>query len=120
MPKRFIFVLALAGLTIGCTTQKKETPEDIREKTANATAELKENTKAVVEGVKEGLHRGNGAVDLNQASKGDLASLPGMTSDRADRVIAARPYDNPHQLVSRRILPQEEYDRIKYHITVAR
>ena len=57
---------------------------------ANATAEVKENAKAVAEGVKEGLHRGD-TVDLNKASKSDLMNLPGMTSEDADRVIAAGP-----------------------------
>ncbi len=67
-----------------------------------------------MEGVKEGLHR-NGAVDLNKASKDDLAALPGMTSDRADR-----PYADPHQLVSRRIVSEEEYARIKDQLMVTR
>lgn len=102
MPKLNVLVLiALLACAIACTT-KKETPDDVREKTANATAELKENAKAVAEGVKEGLHRGD-TVDLNKASKEELMNLSGITSDRADRVIGGRPYDDAHQLVSRRV-----------------
>jgi DNA uptake protein ComE-like DNA-binding protein len=116
--KQILPIALLAGLGIGCA-QKKESPDDIRQETANATAEVKANAKAVVEGVKEGLHRGN-TVDLNKSSKDDLLNLPGMTSDRADRVIAARPYDDPHQLVSRHILSGTEYDRIKDQVTATR
>jgi competence protein ComEA len=108
-------LIAILGAVTACT-QKQETPDDIRQKTAQATAELKENTKAVVDGVKEGLQRSN-TVDLNKASKQDLMTLPGITSHRADQVIAARPYSDAHQLVSRRILSQTEYDRIKGSVT---
>jgi DNA uptake protein ComE-like DNA-binding protein len=116
LTKPFLLIALLACL-IACTT-KKETPDDVREKTANATAELKENAKAVAEGVKEGLHRSD-TVDLNKAGKDQLTTLPGMTSDRADRVIAARPYDDAHQLISRRVLSEAEYDRIKDRVTVS-
>ena len=112
-----LLMIALLASATACTT-KKETPDDVREKTANATAELKENAKAVAEGVKEGLHRGD-TVDLNKASKSDLMNLPGMTSEGAGRVIAGRPYDDAHQVVSRHALSQAQYDRIKDQVTVS-
>ena len=120
MPKLIptIFLIAILGAVIGCT-QRKQTPDDIRQKTAEATTELKENTKAVVDGVKEGLQGGH-TVDLNKASKQDLMTLPGITSHRADQVIAARPYSDAHQLVSRQVLSQTEYDRIKDNVTATR
>ena len=110
-------LIVLLACASACTT-KKETPDDIRQKTANATAELKENAKAVAEGVKEGWHRGN-TVNLNNASKDQLMSLPGMTSGLADRVISARPYGDAHQLVSRHVVSEAEYDRIKDHVTAS-
>ena len=99
----------------GCTSQK-QTPADLREKTAEATAQLKENAKAVAEGVREGWGRDK-PLDLNRATRDQLATLPGITGDRAERILAARPYDDPSQLVSRRILSQSEYDRIKDSVT---
>lgn len=103
---------------MGCS-QKKETPDEIRQKTANATAEIKDNAKAVAEGVKEGLHRGNNVIDLNRCSKDDLLTLPGISKDGADRVLAGRPYDDTHQLVSRRIVSEAEYGQIKDKITAS-
>lgn len=96
-----------------------QNPDQIREKTAEATSTLKRDTKAVAEGVKEGLS-GKKSVDINKASKEDLASLPGMTADKADRVIAERPYASAHQLVTRHVISQDDYDQIKDRVLVTR
>jgi DNA uptake protein ComE-like DNA-binding protein len=100
---------------LGCTTQK-QTPDDLRERTAEATAQLKENAKAVAEGVREGWSRDK-PLDLNKATKDQLTTLPGISDERAERILAGRPYDNSGQLVSRRILSQTEYDKIKDSVT---
>jgi DNA uptake protein ComE-like DNA-binding protein len=114
-------ILAIAApvlslfLLLGCTSPPQN-PDQLREQTAKATAELKSDAKAVAEGVKEGLARDK-ILDLNRASKGQLTSLPGITSDRADRIIAGRPYENSQELVTRHIVSQQEYDKIKDQIT---
>src|ERR1035438_1901246 len=41
---------------IACNT-KPPNPDQVREKTAQATAELKDNAKAVAQGIREGLNR---------------------------------------------------------------
>jgi DNA uptake protein ComE-like DNA-binding protein len=87
----------------------------LREKTAQATSEVSRDAKAMAEGVKEGLSRDK-TINLNKASKDDLLSLPGVTDHEADRIVAERPYSNTHELVSRRIVSQDEYDRIKDRI----
>ena len=35
-----------------------------------------------------------------------------MSEREADRIIAGRPYDDAHDLVTRHVLPQAEYDKI--------
>ena len=115
---RNLHVLLAGVLTValaGCTTQK-QTPDDLRERTAEATAQLKENAKAVAEGVREGWSRDK-PLDLNKATKDQLTALPGISDERAERILAGRPYDNSGQLVSRRILSQTEYDKIKDSVT---
>jgi competence protein ComEA len=99
----------------GCTRQQQN-PDELREKTAQATATLKTNVKAVAEGVREGLHRDK-PLDLNEATKEQLLTLPGITNLRADRVIAGRPYAKSEDLVSKHILSAAEYDRIKDRVT---
>jgi|ERR1700722_16671058 DNA uptake protein ComE-like DNA-binding protein len=104
---------AMVGATLACAPN--QSPDQLREKTAQATSEVTRDAKAMAEGVKEGLSRDK-TINLNKASKDDLLSLPGITDHEADRVIAERPYASTHELVSRRIVSQEEYDKIKDRI----
>jgi DNA uptake protein ComE-like DNA-binding protein len=112
----FAAVILSLGLGLGCTNQS---PDQIRQKTAEETATIKRDTKAVAQGVKEGLSNKR-TVDLNKASKDDLASLPGITPHQADRIIAERPYASPHQLVTRSILSEDEYSQIQDRVIVSR
>jgi DNA uptake protein ComE-like DNA-binding protein len=112
----FASVLLSLGFDVACTNQS---PDQIRQKTAEETAAIKRDTKAVAQGVKEGLSNKK-TVDLNKASKDDLASLPGVTSQQADRIIAERPYATAHQLVTRRILSEDEYSQIQDRVMVSR
>jgi competence protein ComEA len=105
--------ILLCGLA-ACTT--KQNPQELKEKTARATAELKVDAKAVAAGVREGWSRDK-PLDLNTATREQLTSLPGVTGVEADEVIAGRPYDSPDQLVTRRILPQSKYDKIADRLT---
>ncbi len=111
-----LLILGSCMLLSGCIGCFTHNPDDLREKTAQATAELKQDAKAVAQGVHEGWTRDH-PLDLNHASKEQLLSMPGMSTERANRVIATRPFESTHQLVSRQILSQGEYDRIKDRIT---
>jgi DNA uptake protein ComE-like DNA-binding protein len=46
-----------------------------------------------------------------------LLSLPGISSDEAARIIAERPYNNASDLVSRRVISEQQYDKIKDQVT---
>lgn len=112
-----ILILCFCLFLSGCTGCFSSNPDQLREKTAEATSELKQNAKAVAQGVHEGWTRDH-PLDLNHATKEQLLSLPGMSTEGANRVIATRPFANTHQLVSRQILSQSEYDRVKDRLTV--
>jgi len=116
--KRKALPLALlgAGLMVfsGCTNSS---PDQIQQKTAEETAAVKRDTKAVAQGLKDGLSSKH-SVDLNKASKQDLTSLPGITSEKADRIIAERPYANSHQLVTRHVLYDDEYAQVQDRLVV--
>ena len=113
----FIYLLLAAAALLACTGCPNQSPDQLREKTAQQTAALKRDTKAVAQGVKEGLS-GKRSLDLNKASKEDLAALPGMDERKADRVMAERPYANTHQLVTRHILSQTEYEQLQDRVFV--
>jgi DNA uptake protein ComE-like DNA-binding protein len=110
-------VLLLATL-VGCT-QQQQSPQELREKTAEATAEAKNDVKAVADGVREGWNR-NKPLDLNTASRDQLMSLPGISASEADRVIAGRPYNDAADIETRHIVPKAEYDRIADQVTARR
>jgi len=112
----FCSVAAFLSLCLACTNQS---PDQIRQKTAEETATVKRDTKALAQGVKEGLSSKR-SIDLNKSSKDDLTSLPGIDAGQADRIIAERPYANPHQLVSRHVLSEDEYGHIQGRVVVSR
>ena len=107
-------LLLLAALT--ACTQQQQSPQEIREKTAEATSAAKNDAKAVAEGLKEGWDRSK-SLDLNSASRDRLMALPGMSAADADRIIAGRPYSQPDDLITRHIIPRTEYDRISSQVT---
>jgi DNA uptake protein ComE-like DNA-binding protein len=109
------FAVAALLLVTGCTSQKPS-PDEVREKTAQATSDIKQDAKALAQGVKEGWNRDQ-PLDINTAGKDQLLSLPGMSSEGADRIVAGRPYSSASQLVSRRVISEQEYDRIKDQVT---
>ena len=110
-----VLAIALLSGLAGCTPYQN--PEEVKEKTARATAELKSNAKAVAEGVREGWSRDK-PLNLNTATKEELMALPGMTGAEADKVIAGRPYEDAGELVTRGILPKNKYDKIADRLAV--
>jgi competence protein ComEA len=122
--RTLLLALAIGASPIGfagCNSQPSN-PDQVRAKTAQATAELKQDAQAVAQGVRDGLTRPSSdkPLNLNSASKAQLMSLPGMDDATADRVIAGRPYSSEHQLLERRIVSREEYNKIADSVTVTK
>ena len=111
-------LLLLAGCS-ACSTQPSN-PEQVRQATANATSEVKNDAKAVAEGVRDGLTRPSAdhPIDLNTATQSQLTSLPGINDETAARIVANRPYRSAHDLIDRRLVTSDEYKQIADRITV--
>lgn len=52
-------------------------------------------------------------VDINTATADQLKAVPGIGDAYAKRIIANRPYTSKDQLVSKGVLPQGVYDKVK-------
>ncbi|MBV9624240.1 MAG: helix-hairpin-helix domain-containing protein [Acidobacteria bacterium] len=100
-----LFLVALGGCA------QPQNPQDLKEKTAQTTEEIKRDAKAVAAGIREGWNRDK-PLDLNSATKEQLLTLPGLSSVQADHIIANRPYKDPAELLSRHIISKAEYDKI--------
>ena len=105
------------ALATGAACAPNQSADQLKQKTAETTATIKRDTKAIAEGVKEGLSRKE-SVNLNKASKADLQGLPGVTPQKADRIIAERPYADTRQLVTRHVLSEDEYAQVKDRVIV--
>jgi len=52
-------------------------------------------------------------IDINTATEAQLKAIPGVGDAYSKKIIAGRPYAKKDQLVSKKILPKDVYDKIK-------
>ena len=104
MRPRTLLRIALACAAILCLTvlAAAQAPSTAPAKTDNAAS-----GKAAPKGEK---------LDINTASEDQLKALPGIDDALAKAIIAGRPYRAKNELVTKKIVPQAAYDKVKDQI----
>lgn len=52
-------------------------------------------------------------VDINSATDAELKAIPGLGDAYIAKIVVNRPYANKSQLVSRKVIPESVYEKIK-------
>lgn len=100
------------------TEKAKPVIEDAGRKLGEAAHVAAEQAHAAAQGVREGWKNSkNPPVDINSATAQRLMTLPGITRPQAHEIIASRPFDDKHDLVTKHILSESAYTRIRDRIT---
>ncbi|NJN70152.1 MAG: helix-hairpin-helix domain-containing protein [Nitrospira sp.] len=55
-------------------------------------------------------------IDINSGTFDQLKTLVGIGDTYAKRIVEGRPYQRTGELVTKNVIPQMNYDRIKEHI----
>ena len=55
-------------------------------------------------------------IDINSATAAELRMLPGVSDGNAAKIIQGRPYSDKSQLVSKKVVSEPTYEKIKDHV----
>ena len=55
-------------------------------------------------------------VDINSATAAELKMLPSVSESDSTKIIQGRPYTDKSQLVSKKVVSEATYDKIKDHV----
>ena len=101
--------LALAGLSIVAVLGSA--------KPSRASA-LERERSAITSVADTGKKESAPKVNLNTATREQLAAVAGIGEAYADKIIAGRPYQKKSELVAKKILSDSAYAKVKSRVTV--
>ena len=100
LSNRLTRILCGAGLAVALTA-------------VPGTWALTQSSAGMKAGAMSAMQSGASKIDINTATADQLKAVPGIGDTYAKKIIAGRPYTTKHQLVSKGILPNGVYEKVK-------
>lgn len=91
---------------------------EARQQASDARREARESVREQHDDNNRDNDTSGDVVNLNSASAQEIASATGVTTNVAQKIVAARPYTSKRDLVSKKIIDDPTYWKIQKHVTV--
>lgn len=107
------FSAAMLAIVVSCTQQTPNTSN-------NPSSAPATNTSAATSSTNHQQHGGKEQININTAILSELDKFEAMLGVPAlsNKIQASRPYANPEELVSKNVVTQEQFDKIKDMVTI--
>jgi competence protein ComEA len=116
---RKLWILCLMVSFLAMTSFAQTSKKTTDQKTSTKSADTK-STSAKTDTASAKSDTGKtapaGKMDINAASKDDLEKLPGIGPATSQKIVDGRPYKTKRDLLTKKIVGQAEYDKIKDNI----
>jgi DNA uptake protein ComE-like DNA-binding protein len=101
------------------TERAKPKIQEAGREVGRVAEEAAREARAFAEGVRQGwLSGGHHLINTNSASESELMELPNISRIDARKIVRGRPYRDSKELVTKHIVSNDQYAKIKDIITV--